>query len=125
MVDGLTGNLINMELTEGNEIVLNENIDNLVLIEENLIPKRYELSQNYPNPFNPSTTIKYQIPNSGKVTLTLYNVLGREIKTILNSYQNAGQYEIKFDASGLPSGVYFYKLTSGSFSDLKKLILVK
>ncbi len=125
LVDGLTGNLFNMELTEGNEIVLNENIDNLVLIEENLIPKRYELSQNYPNPFNPSTTIKYQIPNSGKVTLTLYNVLGREIKTILNSYQNAGQYEIKFDASGLPSGVYFYKLTSGSFSDLKKLILVK
>jgi len=125
LVDGLTGNLFNMELTEGNEIVLNENIDNLVLIEENLIPKRYDLSQNYPNPFNPSTTIKYQIPNSGKVTLTLYNVLGREIKTILNSYQNAGQYEIKFDASGLPSGVYFYKLTSGLFSDLKKLILVK
>jgi len=125
LVDGLTGNLINMELTEGNEIVLNENIDNIVLIEENLIPKKYELSQNYPNPFNPSTTIKYQIPNSGKVTLTLYNVLGREIKTLLNSYQNAGQYEIKFDASGLPSGVYFYKLTSGSFSDLKKLILVK
>ncbi len=84
----------------------------------------YWLSNAYPNPFNPSTTIRYAIPKDGMVTLKIYDILGSEVKTLVNSYQSAGEHFVKFDGRGLASGVYFYSLTAGDFSQTKKMILL-
>ncbi len=89
------------------------------------LPTSYSLQQNYPNPFNPSTTIQYQIPKSGLVTLKVYDVLGREVKTLVNQYQNVGSHEINFNAANLSSGVYFYQLRGGNFVSTKKMILLR
>jgi len=90
------------------------------------IPEAYTLFQNYPNPFNPSTLIRYMLTEPGDVTLKVYNVLGQEVATLINHEEyDAGEYEIFFDASDLPSGVYYYRLRTGSFSDVKKMVLVK
>ena len=99
------------------------------------LPSEFELSQNYPNPFNPSTTIQYSIPSTqnpllggvggGFITLKVYDVLGREVATLVNKEQNAGNYEVRFDASGLSSGLYFYKLSSGSYNKTMKMLLLK
>lgn len=91
----------------------------------NEIPLSYSLSQNYPNPFNPSTLINYSIPAGGSVKLVVYNLLGEEVAALVNEYKPAGKYGIEFNASQLATGVYFYKLTSGDFSDTKKLMLIK
>ena len=91
----------------------------------NEVPKVYSLSQNYPNPFNPSTTISYGLPKSGLVKLVIYDVLGRVVKTLVNGYKEAGMYDFSFDASGISSGVYFYKVESGDFSSIKKMVLIK
>lgn len=88
-------------------------------------PARFELLQNYPNPFNPRTNIKFRISNFGFVSLRIYNVLGNEIATLVNGKKQAGEYEIGFDAGRLPSGVYLYRLTAGSFSQTRKMILLK
>jgi hypothetical protein len=88
-------------------------------------PNKFVLSQNYPNPFNPSTVIKYQLTNTGLVTLKVYNVIGQEVATLVNSVLTAGSHEAKFDASRLSSGVYFYTLRSGSFAETKKMVLMK
>jgi hypothetical protein len=111
--------------------------------DENLITSiqstEFILDQNYPNPFNPSTKIKYTIPNvplslssrsesrdeGSRVLLKVYDVLGKEVATLVNEEKTAGSYEVDFDANGLSSGVYFYKLTSGSFSQSKKMILLR
>ncbi len=99
--------------------------------EQNLnIPGSFSLLQNYPNPFNPSTTIKYAIPASDnsqttKVKLVVYDLLGREVTTLVNSEKSPGYYQVNFDASGLPSGLYFYKLTAGKYNAVKKMILMK
>jgi len=90
-----------------------------------IVPVTYGLSQNYPNPFNPTTIISYNIPSSGSVKLSVYDVLGRELKVLVNEYQKAGEYNVSFDASNLPSGVYFYRITSGNFTDTKKMTLIK
>jgi hypothetical protein len=89
--------------------------------------KTYSLSQNYPNPFNPSTSIKYSIAVSGFVTLKIYNILGNEVASLVNTNQNAGQYSVDFNTSSLnlSSGVYFYKLSTGNFTDVKKMSLIK
>ena len=89
------------------------------------IPERFSLYQNYPNPFNPTTNIKFDIPKSSFVKLIVYNLLGREIKTLVNEKLNAGRYEVDWNASGYPSGVYFYKLKTNEFSDVKKMIFIK
>lgn len=89
------------------------------------IPNELSVSQNYPNPFNPSTTIKFSIPNSQFVTLKVYDMLGREATTLVNEEKQPGIYEVKFNGSKLSSGVYFYRLQSGSYSDTKKFILLK
>ena len=88
-------------------------------------PLRYSLEQNFPNPFNSMTNIKYTIPQSGSVTLIVYDLLGREVTTLLDRYQQAGSYDVIFQADELPSGIYFYTITSGNFIDTKKLILLK
>jgi len=89
------------------------------------IPKDYNLSQNYPNPFNPTTKITFALPKSGLVTLKVYDVLGREVSTLVNEVKNAGTYTVEFDASGLSSGIYFYKLESNGFTAVKKMMLMK
>jgi carboxypeptidase T len=89
------------------------------------LPADYYLSQNYPNPFNPSTSISFQLPDAGNVSLKLFDVLGKEVMTLVNEYRAPGSYEVRLDASNLAGGMYFYKLVSGSFSETKKMILVK
>ncbi len=94
-------------------------------------PVRFELFQNYPNPFNPVTTIKYSIPSLGGVetlhatSLRIYNILGKEVATLVNEKQAPGNYSVQFDASNLPSGIYFYTLRAGNFTATKKMILLK
>jgi endonuclease I len=88
-------------------------------------PVKFALLQNYPNPFNPTTNIKYQIPNNKFVTLKIFDMLGKEISTLVNEKQNAGTYEVKFNGSRLSSGIYFYKLESNGSSQVKKMLLVK
>ncbi|NOS86545.1 MAG: T9SS type A sorting domain-containing protein [Ignavibacteria bacterium] len=91
----------------------------------NDIPKAYSLSQNYPNPFNPTTNIKFAIPQTGLVKLTVFDMLGREIETLVNENLNAGTYNADWVAANYPSGVYFYKLTSAGYSVTKRMVLVK
>ena len=81
--------------------------------------------ENYPNPFNPSTKISYSIKEEGLVTLKVYDILGKEIATLVNENKPAGIYEVEFNASALPSGMYIYKIQSGSFTDVKKMLLTK
>ena len=88
-------------------------------------PNEFILEQNYPNPFNPTTVISYQLPVSGNVTLKVYDLLGREVATLVNEYNPAGSHEVKFDGSVLPSGIYFYRLTAGNYTAVKKLMLLK
>ncbi|MCJ7554269.1 MAG: T9SS type A sorting domain-containing protein [Ignavibacteriaceae bacterium] len=85
----------------------------------------FNLNQNFPNPFNPSTKISWQTPIGGWQTLTIYDVLGREVVTLVNEYRPPGNYEVTFDASSLSSGIYFYKLQVGAFVETKKMILLK
>jgi hypothetical protein len=94
-------------------------------IEVEIIPNNYSLRQNYPNPFNPSTTINYSIAKDGAVKLKVYNLIGEEVVTLVNEVKQAGNYNISFNASTLPSGIYFYKLESGNFVNSKKMILLK
>ena len=89
------------------------------------IPSAYSLSQNYPNPFNPTTNIKFSIINSGNVKLVVFDIMGREVQTLVNESLQSGTYEATFDGSMLNSGVYFYHLTAGDFKAVKKMILVK
>jgi hypothetical protein len=89
------------------------------------LPAVYSLSQNYPNPFNPSTTIKYELPKTSVVRLTVYDVLGREVSVLVDDRRNAGAYEVKFDGSNLASGVYFYRIQAGDFTQTKRLLLLK
>lgn len=90
-----------------------------------LNPQTLELAQNYPNPFNPTTRIVYQIPKASEVKLKVYDMLGREVETLVSGVQQAGRYEVIFNASRLASGVYFYRLKAGSFIETKKMLLVK
>jgi hypothetical protein len=89
------------------------------------IPASFQLYQNYPNPFNPSTMIKYHLSTPAHVRLTIFDMLGREVRTLLNEQKSAGSYQVSWNASGVPSGVYFYRLQAGSFTETQKLILLK
>lgn len=116
------------EIVEGYEKIKTAAIRDIVSVEDNetgLIPLRFELLQNYPNPFNPTTTINYHIAEVGNVQLIIYDILGREVSTLINEVKEPGKYEVKFNGSNLSSGVYFYRLKTGSFIDTKKFVLVK
>jgi hypothetical protein len=89
------------------------------------IPTEYGLSQNYPNPFNPVTQISYALPEAGYVTLKVYDVLGGEVATLVDEFKEAVYYEATWDATNIPSGVYFYKLNAGSFTSVRKMILLR
>lgn len=93
--------------------------------DENYLPLTFSLSQNYPNPFNPVTNISWQSPVSGWQTLKVFDILGTEVTTLVNEFRNAGSYEVNFEASHFPSGVYFYRLQSGSFIETKKMMMLK
>lgn len=97
----------------------NENEDELLVIKE------FKLYNNYPNPFNPSTNIKFEIPSDSYVTLKVYDILGNEIASLINEEKTTGAYEVNFNARNFSSGIYFYTITAGSFTDAKKMLLVK
>ena len=92
---------------------------------EKLLPISYALEQNYPNPFNPSTTIRYGMPHKSAVQLTVFNTLGQQVATLVQGEQEAGYHEVRFDGSGLSSGVYFYRLQAGDFVQTRKLLLIR
>jgi hypothetical protein len=114
-------------------ITATENVGITRINEENFdFPNQFELSQNYPNPFNPSTTIRYTLPKSQFVTLKVYDILGREVTTLVDNRQVAGSYSVRFDASQFSSGIYFYKITAGppdhragSFNKTRKMVVMK
>ncbi|MBX2993095.1 MAG: T9SS type A sorting domain-containing protein [Bacteroidetes bacterium] len=89
------------------------------------VPYEFRLEQNYPNPFNPTTAISYQLSAVGHVTLKVFDVLGREVATLVDEVKHAGRYSAFFDATGLPSGVYFYRLTAGSQVETKRMMVLK
>lgn len=89
------------------------------------IPDSYKLFQNYPNPFNPETKISYHIPKSGLVELRVFDILGKEVRTLVSDIKQAGTYSVDFDASVLASGVYYYEIIAGNFSNMKKMVLTK
>ncbi|MDP3149058.1 MAG: FISUMP domain-containing protein [Ignavibacteria bacterium] len=88
-------------------------------------PIKYSVFQNYPNPFNPNTTIRYDLPKEGMVTIKIYDLLGREVKTLVDEYKSAGSYNVEFNASNLSSGTYIYRMVTENFTEIKKLILMK
>jgi len=120
--DPVSGNLISQ--STGNEISIKNSL-NKIRIEIEKLPVDYVLYQNYPNPFNPTTSIIYQLKDEGFVQLKVFNSLGQEIATLVNEKQNAGKYEVKFDASRLPSGIYFYSIRVNDFVQTKKMTLLK
>ena len=94
--------------------------------EASIIPTEFALHQNYPNPFNPATKISFDFPHDSRVSLIIYDLLGREVKRLVNNeFKVAGRYEYEFNASGWASGVYFYRLVAGSFVDTRRMVLVK
>ena len=109
-----------LHTTDGGGVVSVERSDN-----SSSMVEQYLLSQNFPNPFNPSTIITFQIPKTGLVTLKIYDVLGRQVTTLVNEELNVGKHETVFDASRISSGIYFYQLKAGSFVQTKKMILIK
>lgn len=121
-VSALFDNLIGI-YADGSKIVFDSfeitDVDNMQ------IPTGFALEQNYPNPFNPITTIRYQLPVADQVSLKVYDLLGREVATLVNEYQPAGTHEVEFSGRDLSSGVYIYKLQSSSFSEIKKMSLIK
>ena len=92
---------------------------------EDVIPGTFGLSQNYPNPFNPSTSISYTIANRQQVVLKIYDLLGSEVATLVNGIQDAGKHEVTWNATGVPSGVYFYRLSTNGFVQTRKLLLLR
>ncbi len=106
-----------LNLVENYPTAVNESTSN--------IPEKYELFQNYPNPFNPTTTITYSLPKNSFVTLTIYDLLGREVATLVNEEKHSGTYKVTWNAQNKPSGIYFYKITAGGYSKINKMILLK
>lgn len=91
----------------------------------NDVVTNYALNQNYPNPFNPTTTINYQLPANGHVMLKVYDVLGREIRTLVDEEKSAGRYSVEFDASKFSSGIYFYTIRAGDYNAVRKMVVMK
>jgi hypothetical protein len=120
-----TGKSVNANLKSGQNIVISDATINKLMVKGELIPAEYTLEQNYPNPFNPSTKINYNVPEAGNVKLAVYNIVGEEVAVLVNGYTQAGSFDVTFNASNLPSGVYLYKLQSANSVQTKKMILLK
>ena len=99
----------------------------LTIVEQNtnVLPAKFRLDQNFPNPFNPTTTIRFAIPEPAFVTLKLYDLHGREVVTLVNKEMSSGEFDVIFDATGLASGVYFYRIQTEEFTQFRKLMLLK
>ena len=116
-----------------NNLVINHIFNDIATVDDESLIQGYNLFQNYPNPFNPSTKIKYSIPSVNLrqaqsdiiVTLKIYDILGREVATLVNEEKPAGEYEVEFNAAKHSSGIYFYKLQAGEFISTKKMVLLK
>lgn len=103
-------------------------LENLVSVNDNVpdqIPHEYSLAQNYPNPFNSSTTISFALPKKELVTLKIYDLLGREVATLVNDFKEAGDYQVNFMANGLASAVYFYRIQAESFVEVRKMLFIR
>jgi hypothetical protein len=88
-------------------------------------PKEFSLKQNFPNPFNPSTNIQFDFPKDNFITIKIYDILGKEVYTLVNEFKQAGRYSVAFDARNLSSGIYYYTLISGNFKDTKRMVILK
>ena len=108
-----------------NAIVIRETGTLSVDDNENISLKNFQLEQNYPNPFNPTTVIRYQLPITSDVTIKVFNILGKEITTLVNEELSTGEHEVTFNATEFPSGIYFYQLRSGNYIETKKMIYLK
>jgi hypothetical protein len=97
----------------------------LLVENEDLAPLHFALEQNYPNPFNPSTTISFSLPSISFVSLKIFDLLGREVATVVSEEMSAGKYTKQWNANGMPSGIYYFRLQAGSFSESKKLVLLR
>ena len=95
------------------------------IVESEIVPGKLELSQNFPNPFNPETVIIFGIPEQAFVTLKIYDILGREIEALVNEEKSPGTYRVKFNSSGLASGIYIYRVSTGNQNQVKKMILLR
>ena len=127
-ISGTYGPTLNATLNNSNSIVLDYLLrPNVTSVNGKILqqPINFKLNQNYPNPFNPSTMISYSIPQKEWVTLKIYNTLGQEIATLVNSEQSSGNYKVSWNATNLPSGIYFYSIKVGAYSQTKKMILQK
>jgi hypothetical protein len=125
LTDGATGTIINRQLLDGESMTItNKNIGNLNINTVG-IPADYVLYQNYPNPFNPATTIKFGLPQAGKVDITIYNQLGQKVETLISKEMEAGYHELQWSAVQYSSGVYFYTINAGQFKSVKKMLLLK
>jgi hypothetical protein len=116
--------ITNWDQNKGNYLFLNTS-DPVFVNSEVTIPDGFVLYQNYPNPFNPSTNIEFQIADGNFVSLKVYDVVGKEVATLVDEYKSAGRYEVAFNASNFPSGIYFYQMTAGALLETKKMILIK
>jgi hypothetical protein len=124
IVDRLS--IVGKGIQDNTDLRFHANTINLLQVSiEDEIPMRYSLVQNFPNPFNPSTTIRYNIPREEKVKLEVYNLLGQKVETLVDDVHHAGSYEIIFKAGHLASGVYFYRLSAGNFSEVMRMILLR
>ena len=116
----------NHRLEEGEEIVIgNEEVSMLKIRKEESLPTTYSLEQNYPNPFNPSTTIKFSLPETSNVMLTIYNTLGQKVGELVNGNLEAGYHSYRWEAGSVASGIYIYELRTENFISVKKMILMK
>ena len=97
----------------------------VVASEPSYFPDRFLLSQNYPNPFNPTTIINYELPITNFVELSVYNLIGQKVATLINENKKAGSHQVEWNASGFSSGVYYYKINAGEFQAVRKMILVR
>ncbi len=117
--------LINPSIKKRNYSLLIGTAEYINSLKTDLMPHEFSLYQNYPNPFNPTTTIRYQVPMKSHVNITIYDILGNEVKTLVNKEEQPGSYEVEFNGQNISSGVYFYRITSGSFTQTKKMLLLK
>jgi len=115
----------NMRIAQWSETGVDPGTVSVELLRGDGTPSHFALEQNYPNPFNPNTTILYELPKVSQVTLSVYDLLGREVAVLVNEMKLPGNYEVRFDASGLVSGVYLYRLNAGSFVQTRKMVVVK
>jgi hypothetical protein len=125
-LEDVTGQIINSELNSGEEVIVYNNaITKLIITSGDIAPVNYALEQNYPNPFNPVTTIKFSLPETSNVTLSIYNALGERVAEIVNSQLQAGNHYYQWNANNFASGLYFYELRTENFVSTKKMILMK